>query len=139
VIVWRAERRNQQNRDLRREQLLIRALQEARSEVWTGSKLHLSDTRLEMELLLMNLRTSAETLTDALAAEAEKGNRAITTDSDGVTCLGQWQDAQSDVEQAQEVYNDALDEYREFLRALPPPLQAKAAERAGFSMEILPA
>jgi hypothetical protein len=92
-----------------------------------------------MELLLMDMSAKAEILTEALAFEAEIGRKAIEEDTENPACLSQWQQARRAVQQAQEVYSEALDDYLEFLHSLPPPLRAAAAERGAFAMAISPA
>ena len=92
-----------------------------------------------MELLLMNLSTKAEMLAEALAAEAESGETAIADTESSQYCLRRWQESRRAVAQAQKAYAEATDEFHEFLQTLPPPLQARAAERGAFALAINPA
>ena len=139
VIAWKTQRLYEQQRDFRREQLLFQSLRKVNTDLVTIRSLHLSDSQFEMELVLMNLRRKAEILMQALSAEAESGNRAISMGFDTPAGLEEWQGSRISVEQSQEVYNEALDAYYEFLHTLPPPLRAKAAERASFALQISPA
>jgi hypothetical protein len=129
----------QQRHSRRRKQLLIQALHEVGRDRSIARAPRLSDRQFEMELLLMDMSAKAEILTEALAFEAEIGRKAIEEDTENPACLSQWQQARRAVQQAQEVYSEALDDYLEFLHSLPPPLRAAAAERGAFAMAISPA
>ncbi|HXK07774.1 MAG TPA: hypothetical protein VMS37_35600 [Verrucomicrobiae bacterium] len=119
VLAHRVARRlDERRRALRREQLLMESLQHTGAELPASGKVNLSVRKLEMELLLLELETAGERLTKALTAEAASNLDA-----------GTWHDARRDVATAEENYRCALADYREFMHALPPPMQAHAAER----------
>ena len=141
VIARKAEHRFEQHRhSQRRKQLLIQVLPELGSDLSLARVPQISDRRFEMELLLMQLSAKAEILVEALAAEAESGEGAIAEDTESSqSCLGRWQEARRGVQQAQEAYAEAIDEYHEFLHSLPPPLRARAAQRGAIAMAINPA
>src|SRR5580704_7207522 len=122
LIGWKAERRYEQHRQSqRRKQALIQALHAQNSEPSITGNPHFSDKGFQMELLLMNLTAKTEALREALTSEAELGEKAIGTGAG----IGQWEEARRAVAQAQEVYSESLDAFREFLHSLPPPLRAK--------------
>jgi hypothetical protein len=133
----RAELRFEQHR---RKQLLTQAISELGSDLSIARVPNLSNRRLEMELLLLNLNTRAEILVEALSAETESGQRAIAEDNESShSYFRRWQESRSAVQQAQEAYAEAIDEFHEFLHSLPPPLRAKAAERGAIALAINPA
>jgi hypothetical protein len=136
VIARRAEQHRQ---SARHTLLLIQALPDLGSDLPTTRVPNLSDRRLEMELLLMNLSTKAESLTAALAAEAGAGETAIADNESPQSALGRWQDARKAAAQAQESYAEAVDEFHQFLLTLPPPLRARATERGAIALAISPA
>jgi hypothetical protein len=123
-------RRNSQRRD----ELLIQALQEGDSPQPAVNRPQLSGKRAEMERLLLSLRTAADELAASLAAEADSGWNVVSLDPDRQTLGQQWQAARTGVARAQQTYDRASNEYREFVQALPVPLRAKAAERGIAAM-----
>ena len=140
VIAKKTEHWHQQQRhSKRRKQLLIQALKDVGTDLSIARSPRLSDRQFEMELLLMDLSAKAEMLMEALTVEAQFGQRAIEEDTENPACLSQWQEARRGVQDAQEVYSEALDNYLEFLHSLPPPLRATAAERGALAMAVSPA
>jgi hypothetical protein len=129
----------QQRHSRRRKQLLIQALHEVGTDLSIARTPRLSDRQFELELLLMDMSAKAEMLMEALTFEAEFGQKAIEEDTENPVSLSHWQEARRGVQDAQEVYSEALDNYLEFLHTLPPPLRAAAAERGAFAMAISPA
>ena len=136
VIARRAEQHRQSQRW---KQLLIQALPELRSDLSTSRVPHLSDRQLEMELLLMNVSTKAETLAAALAAEADAGETAVANPESSQSRLRRWREARKAAAHAHDAYAEAIDEFHEFLHTLPPPLRARAAERGAIALAISPA
>jgi hypothetical protein len=47
-----------------------------------------------------------------------------------------WQIARRAIGQAQETYDQAVNEYREFVQGVPAPLRAKATEKGMVAMTI---
>lgn len=85
-----------------------------------------------METLLANVRTAADTLVAALGAEQQVGSRVCGPDAQAPSLFEEWAASRRADEQAHEVYNQAVQEYREFVHSLAPPLRAEAAQR-GYS------
>ena len=138
VIARRAEHRFEPHRQSQRhKQLLIQALPELERGLPTTRVPHLSDRRLEMELLLMNVGTKAELLAAALAAEAEAGETIADIDS-SQSGLRRWRTARKAAAQAYDAYAEAINEFHEFLHSLPPPMRARAAERGAIALAINP-
>jgi hypothetical protein len=126
----------QRRESRRREQLLIHGLQRATIE-WPMLNRHLiSSRRLEMETLLANVRAAADALVTALAAEEQVGAKVCASDASDRSLFDQWQSTRRVDEQAHEVYNQAVQEYREFLHSLAPPLRAEAAKRGCIAMTL---
>jgi hypothetical protein len=126
----------QRRESRRREQLLIQGLHKANIE-WPMLNRHLvSARRQEMETLLTNVRDAATALVAALAAEEQVGAKACASDASDRSVFEQWQTTRRVDEQAHEVYNQAVQEYREFLHSLAPPLRAEAAKRGCIAMTL---
>jgi hypothetical protein len=118
----------------RRGQLLVQALRETGSGPLTPSKAHLSPRRAEMENLLAGLQAASEALAVALETEALTGQAVDNGDGPEPYTLQHWQAARAAVGLAQETYNQAAGDYREFVQTLPPPLRAIAAQRGFVAM-----
>jgi hypothetical protein len=126
VIAREVQRRRGIRRDgQRRQHLMIQALRQTDTDQRAFKRPHRSVTGAEMERLLSQLRAAADILVDALAQEDASGPG------------DQWSAARLAVSQAQEVYDQAVCEYREFVQGLPVPLRAKAAERGIAAMTAI--
>jgi hypothetical protein len=135
MAVWLNYRR-ERLRSKRREQLMIQGLQQATTE-WQGlNRGFVSGRQLEMEILLTNVKTAADALVAALAAEAELGALLCESDGKDPSLRLQWEASRRTGEQAHEVYNEGIQEYREFVQSLAPPLRLQAAQRGYQVMTI---
>jgi hypothetical protein len=127
---------HQRRRSRRREQLLIRGLHRANIECPKLNRRLVSTRQSEMETLLANVKAAADTLVAALAAEEQVGARACASDAKDRSLFEEWEATRRADEEAHEVYNQAVQEYREFLHSLAPPLRAEAAKRGFTAMTI---
>jgi len=128
---YRQERRQSK----RREQLLIQGLHQANTE-WQGNRCLVSGRQLEMEVLLTNVKTAADSLVAALAAEEELGALLCESDGKDPSLRVQWEASRKVGEEAHDVYIEAVQEYREFVQSLAPPLRLQAAQRGYQVMTI---
>jgi len=107
------------------------------------------ERRLQLELLLWEVRAAAKALTIALDDETRSGLRAVALDGEFkkvgradrefASALAEWQGYRHEVERAQAAYCRASNAYREFVQYLPPHLRTKAEERGARAMAISPA
>lgn len=123
VGVWlRYHQARRQSR--RREQLLIQGLHQANTE-WQGlNRFLVSGRQLEMEILLTNVKTAADALVAALVAEEGLGAKLCESDGNDPSLRVQWEAGRRAGEQAHEVYNQAIQEYREFVPSPGPATTA---------------
>ncbi len=126
----------QRRQSMRREQILVRGLQRVNSESPVSRRKFVSDRQAEMETLLAKLRVAADALVAALDVEGRLGSQVVASDADGSSLFEQWQASRRANERAHDVYNQAVQEYREFLYSLAPPQRAEAAKRGCIAMSI---
>ena len=127
-----ARRRYERCKSMRKhEQLLLQGLR-LRGIDQPLSRKCLSERRAEMEQLLAQLKTSADALAEALAVESG----SIPGTAESIAAASEWKLARGAVTDAQEAYNRAARDYREFIEALPLPLRAKAVERGTAFMRV---
>lgn len=127
-------RRLRQSR--RREQLLIQGLHQTSIDRPVLTRRLVSTRQSEMESLLLHVRARGEVLVAALAAEAQLGGTLCAEPTKDESLFEQWKVTRSVAEQAEEAYEQAVEQYREFVQSLPPPMRASAAERGVTAMSI---
>ncbi len=93
-------------------------------------------TNWKTEALLLNLRIASDALVTALAVEENLGAQVYASDGKDQSLFEQWTASRRADEQAHEAYNLAVQEYREFVQSLAPPLRAQAAERGYSAMAV---
>ena len=130
------QQRQRRRESMRWQQILIRGLQQVNSGPPVSQRRFASANQSEMEALLANIRIAAEALVTALAVEQQVGSEVSMSDPDGRSLFGQWQASRRANERAHDVYNQAVQEYREFLHSLAPPQRAEAARRGCTAMIV---
>jgi hypothetical protein len=118
------------------EHLLIQGLHRAKIAQPVLNRHMVSVKQTEMEGLLENMRTAADVLLEALAAEKQAVDRVREGPANDPTLFGQWAASRRTDERAHDAYNQAVQEYREFVQSLAPPLRAEACKR-GYAMMIV--
>jgi|SRR5579863_2128407 hypothetical protein len=126
----------QRLRSIRQQQILIRGLKQVNSAPPVSQRQFASANQAEMETLLENIRIAAEELVASLTVEEQIGTEVSTSGPDGRRLFVQWQGSRRANERAHEVYNQAVQEYREFLHSLAPPQRAEAAKRGCIAMIV---
>jgi hypothetical protein len=125
-------RRSRQSRH--REQILIQGLHQANISQAVPNRHLVSVRQSEMEGLLENVRIAADGLLAAFAAEKEASVKLSAAPENNPALFEEWSASRRADEQAHEDYDLAIQEYREFIQSLAPPLRAKAAKRADTVM-----
>jgi len=128
-------RRQRQSR--RREQILIQGLHRANIAQPVRNRHLVSVRQSEMEGLLENVRTAADVLLVALDAEKQAWAKACAAPANAPLLFEEWSASRRADEQEHEAYNLAVQEYREFVQSLAPPLRAQAAKRGDVVMICL--
>jgi hypothetical protein len=127
-------RRRRQSR--RREDILVQGLHRANISNPVMNRHLVSARQSEMEGLLENVRAAADVLLAALAAEKQAGGKVCEASADDPSLFAEWSSSRRADERAQEAYDLAVQEYREFVQSLAPPLRGAAAKR-GYTVMIL--
>jgi hypothetical protein len=127
-----SHRRRQESK--RRGQLLMQGLHQAIAAEPLSRHL-ISGRQSEMEALLAAVRAAADALVAALEAEKERG-RVYEADPEDASLFEDWTESRRANEQAHEAYNQAVQEYRDFVQSLAPPQQAEATERGYSAMGL---
>ena len=112
----------------RRDRILVQGLQQVSTD-WMEYRSRLESTRImEMETYLLEVRSTGEYLSGALAAQSRWWQMRGTTKNQAFI-LKQWKASQSIAGQAQKAYDEAIEQYQEFVQSLPAALRSKAVER----------
>jgi hypothetical protein len=88
----------------------------------------------EMEGLLENVRIAADVLLAALDAEKQEWANVCAAPVNDPLVFEEWSASRRADEEAHQAYNLAVQEYREFVQSLAPPLRAQATKRADTAM-----
>jgi hypothetical protein len=89
-----------------------------------------------MAELLDVVAKAAAALVRALAVEEQLGAELDAAGTTAASLVEQWRVSRSMVEQAQQGYYEAVEQYREFVHSLPPPLRSKAAAQGCTAMTL---
>jgi hypothetical protein len=95
-----------------------------------------STRQSEMEKLLDVVGKAAAVLEQLLAVEEQLEAELYAAGTESPSLLEQWKMRRSLVEQAQQEYYKAVEQYREFVYSLAPPLRSKAAARGCVAMTL---
>jgi hypothetical protein len=121
----------------RERRLLIEGLQQASFERQPVLGSSPSSTRQsEMEELLEVVGKASAALVHALAVEEQWTAKLDGAGTTSPSLLEPWSMSRGLVEQAQQEYYEAVEQYREFVHSLAPPLRPKAAARGCTAMTL---
>ena len=120
----------------RKQTIFIKGLHQAEHSL-QRPRAHASASAQEMEQLLTEIRTAADSLVCALANEEGLRRMALDTQDPAEDAhIERLQMYRERAEQLQAEYYDSVEKYREFVQSLAPPLRAKAAERGQDVMTL---
>jgi hypothetical protein len=121
----------------RERHLLIEGLHQASIERRPVLRCPPASTRQsEMEELLDVVGKAAAALAQALAVEEQLGAKLYAAGTTSPSLFEQWRVSRSSVERAQQEYHKTVEQYREFVHSLAPPLRSKAAARGCVAMTL---